>query len=493
MLFNSSYTTGNVFPPPLPHIQDEVYSTMCIPKWKPNLNSDFLYLEGSMDKLAWKVNMWGSSFADYNAGFDGYNYSEAMVLNNYIESYEMPYINPGVLYELNVEFSVDNVLIVYNAEGGREIIEKKAKDGDYDSLVPWQLLINNTEKYSNRPSLTGNNMRYDVTTQFTGTSPFHIRMNFKLKFQFKTEEGGLAKFRVLMPIFKNGSPVADDYANDWTNIAYGCVFFCEGLKLSVIDGLKESNDLIANRSINYTQQLTHSLDFSCTIDNSVYNSFGLGYPINEDYITEIDMDINTYPKWGYHMFAPGTALQLDYATWQGNSIIKELLFAKDKKRSCFLQTIDGIKSSFSSLWLHFNIPIVRVGYLTAYEGFPNIPEDYVAYTSVNSSDVLKCLDVKYSIERYLRRNDWVLFGSDVVDTYPRTIAKALFGVQSEQLFKLEADALELIYPDTLIGFEFNDEDKIFIPTTMNLDLFNGKTSFVATENKFVELTDISYE
>jgi len=106
---------------------------------------------------------------------------------------------------------------------------------------------------------------------------------------------------------------------------------------------------------------------------------------------------------------------------------------------------------------------------------------------------LKYMHVQYAPENYANRLKWRLYGSGVIDTYPKTVAKALHGVQPEMIYRLEAQALKLLFPDNLIDFYFDNQDRNFIPTTLKLDLFNGKTSFVATEAKFTELTDITYE
>jgi hypothetical protein len=45
----------------------------------------------------------------------------------------------------------------------------------------------------------------------------------------------------------------------------------------------------------------------------------------------------------------------------------------------------------------------------------------------------------------------------------------------------------------LVNFNFYNESRNFKPSTLTLDLFNGTTSFVATETKFEELNDIQYE
>jgi hypothetical protein len=491
-LSSTNYSTGNVTIGTLPHTQDEVYSNLCIPAWNKNLNNDFLYIEGSTKQLAWKVNIWGSSYDDYQAGFNGYNYTEAMVLSNYIECAERPYVAPGILYELNLEFTLNDMIVVINP-GDKERIDEKAQNGDYDKLIPWQLFIDDVEKFSNRPTMYGDNVKYAVTTQVTGYGDYHVGLTFKLKFQFRTEVDGFVKLRILMPILKNGSGQAADSIDDNTNIAYGCVMYADVMKLTAIEGLDENGDLSAVRPINFTQELDHDLDVSSTIDNSVVNSFGLGSPNTSSYIQTIDMGLNDYPKWGYHFYAPATALELDLQTWQIDSSLKELLFARDKKKNCFIETISGAKKEFSSLWFYFNNPIVRMAYLIGYDGYPNIPKGYKYYPSVDSTDVLKYLYVPYASENYADRLNWKLWDSSVVSSYPKAIARALHGVQPEMVYRLEASALRLLFPDDLIEFYFADQDRVFIPTKLSLNLFSGKTSFIATESKFVELSDISYE
>ena len=103
------------------------------------------------------------------------------------------------------------------------------------------------------------------------------------------------------------------------------------------------------------------------------------------------------------------------------------------------------------------------------------------------------MHVEYGQENYANRLNWKLFGSSEVQSYPKALATALHGVQYEMLYRMEATALALIFPDNLVGFYFDNTDRNFIPTKLSLDLFNGKTSFVATEAKFNELTDIIYE
>jgi hypothetical protein len=490
-LSSTTYSTGNVTIGTLPHVQDEIYGNLCIKSWQPTLDWAYLLLDGSTNRLAWKVNIWGSSYNDYNAGFDGYNYTEANVLNNYIDCLERPYVTPGVLYELQLEFAIENVIIVINP-GDKQRIDEKCVAGDYDKLIPWQFFIDGVEKYSNRPSINGSNTKYEVTAQISDYGDYHVNFTYKLTFQFRTDVDGYVKFRILMPILKNGVNAADSIDAN-TNIGYGCVFFADKLKLTALEGLSENGDVSAIRPINFTQQLDHDLSITSTVDNSVLSSFGLNTPISNDYIKTIDRTLNAYPKWGYHFYAPATALELDLQTFQSTSALKKLLFAEDKKRCCFMETAAGIRTEFSSLWYFFNNPTVRIGYLTGYDGYPNIPKGYKYYPNVASNDVLKYMQVDYAPENFANRLNWKLYGSSIVSNYPKAIARVLHGVQPEMVYRLEAGALRLLWPNDLLEFYFDDHDRVFIPTKLNLDLFAGKTSFVATESKFVELSDISYE
>jgi len=148
---------------------------------------------------------------------------------------------------------------------------------------------------------------------------------------------------------------------------------------------------------------------------------------------------------------------------------------------------------FDSLWYYFNNPVSRLGYLKSYDGFPVIPKHYNAFSSVVSGDVLNFMDVKYAAENFSNRVNWKIYGSSVVDSYPKTLASLLFAVQPEVLFGIEGEHKGLVFPCDLLGFYFDNEDRNFIPTRLTLDLFNARTTITATEAKYVELNDITYE
>lgn len=482
-IYSTQYSSGNYVGSPAPTPVVETYAIGKTKDWLPSLNSDFLYMNFNFHKLMWKTTLPSS--------FDNYNYTEAMVLNNYLECKEKPFVKPGVLYELEAEFLVERMIV--SVANTPEVMKIKLANGDYDKLFPIQIFIDGVEKYSNRPSFGGNsNLRYEATGNFTSATGQLIDVTFKLKFQFKVEVEGQLGFRILMPIFQNG-PGAVDGVESQTNLNFNCFFSCNVLKLTALEGYDENEDLIALRDINYTTKLDYDLKVSCTVDNSIKNSLSIGYPISNDYFKVIDRTQSPYPVINYNYFSPTTLLDLNLDTFQIEYSLLNLLFADKKFKSCFIETTSGYQSLFESLWYYFNNPVCRLGYLTSYTGFPNIPKNYKAYPGVVSGDILKYMHVQYATENYANRLRWKLVGSTVIDTFPKTVAKALHGVQPETIFKLEASAKHLLWPCHLVDFYFNNEDKVFIPTTLNLDLFGGKTSFVAIESKFTELTDISYE
>ena len=482
-IYSTQYTSGNYVGPAAPTPVTEVYNVGKIKDWKANLNSDFFYVNSNFKRLMWKTLL--------PSGFDNYNYTEAMALNNYLECKEQPFVKPGVLYEIEAEFFIERMIV--SVPNTPEVMRLKLANGDYDKLFPIQMFIDGVEKYSNRPSFGGNsNLRYEAVGNFTTTTGQLIDVTFKLKYQFKVEVQGQLGFRILMPIFENGTGAVDGTESQ-TNLNFNCFFYCNALKLTALEGYEENEDTIAARNINYTQELDHDLEVSCTVDNSVLNSFKIGYPLNNEYFKTIDRSVLPYEIINYNYFSPTTLLPLNLDTFKINYNILNLLFADSMLKSCFIETATGEQSLFDSLWYYFNNPTSRLGYLTSFTGFPVIPKNYKAYPDVDPDDVLKYMHVQYAPENYANRLKWRLYGSDVVDTYPKTIAKALHGVQPEMIYRLEAQALKLLFPDCLIDFYFDNQDRNFIPTTLKLDLFNGKTSFVATEAKFTELTDITYE
>ncbi len=465
-------------------ISPQVYGVVKLVKWIENLTAEY--------KLSDYFNPYDAALLGLGQRFSilhwvnvdtaelDYNLTEASALNKYIECPETPFVKPGNLYEMEMEFEM---LIRLGETITENEFKREMSEGYYDKLVAFQVFINNVEKFSNRPSFSSEtNLRFVGEISPNGNVS---KVTFKLKFNFNSDIEGFVKVRFLMPIFQTD---LGDFENiTWYRTA------CNELKLTLVEDYDENADTVAVRPINYTQELDFPIDITCTVDNSVLNSFKLGYPIDSDYIKTIDRTIDNEDFIGHHYFLPNVDLELLYNTFDVPPALIKLLFEFKKLKSVFLENVDGTKILFGDLWFYLNPMVSKLAYLKSHDGFPVIPKKYKAYPDVEPEDELKYMYVQYAPENYANRLKWRLWNSDVIDTYPKTVAKALHGVHPEMIYRLEASALKLIFPDNLIDFYFDNNDRNFIPTTLKLDLFNGKTSFVATEAKFTELTDITYE
>jgi hypothetical protein len=472
--FFSNYKTpgySGLFP-----VDDQYLSMVRVREWRQNLSPSYKVRDWNNGKtLFWSIDF-------FTVNGNNYNSTESQSLNNYIEAKEQPYIKSGVMYNIKAVFFLNS----FNSYNSASDFKEKLDAGYYDKLVPFQIFIDGIEKYSNRPSFAPDTeLRYEI--QDTGSGNVH-RLRMTLDLNFKVDVSGFLKFRILMPIFQRSLGGGD-------NISIAAQMSCEKLELAPVEALDENDNVVAVRPINFTTVKSYDLKITSTVDNSVLNSFKIGYESTDNYFYSIDRSLDNLSFTGRHYFNPATVLNLNFNTWESTFELWDFIFSQMNSKKLFIENVSGVRTAFESLWYGKKLSTSppRLGYLTSYTGFPNIPKNYKAYPGIVSTDVIKYMDVKYPPENFANRLRWKLVGSTTVDTFPKTVAKALHGIQAETMFRLEASALALLWPCHLIDFYFNNEDKVFIPTTLNLDLFAGKTKFVATEAKFTELTDIQYE
>lgn len=464
---------------PTDYIPLDLFCVKKIQKWTENINPQFKSFDfyNSFETTA-NIN-WYSYFTwnyiPVGANSD-YNYTEALALNNWFECKENPYVKPGNLYEFEISFSV------WLSVGlNTDTFEKNLKNGMYDRLCPFQIFLNNVEKFSNRPSFSSDvNVRYEVG--FTASLDREIA-TFKLKFNFNVDVDGYLRVRYLVPIHQQGSG-----NNDFKPLRV----IAETLKLTLIEDYEENSSLIAYRDINFTTKQDYKIELSSTVDNSVLNSMGLNAPLNQNYIKNISRSNDNVDIETHHYFVPNTDLSLFYETFIVSIELIRYLFEKNNLRSVFLSKSSG-DYSFSDLWFGIRNNIPRLAFLKSFEGFPVIPKKYKAYPDVAPEDVLKYMHVEYSSENYSERLNWKVFGTSTVLSFPKALAKVIHGVQPEALFTVEGTVYEIVFLNDIMQFYFKDENRNFIPTQVTIDLFEGKTKTFLFEDKFEVLNDISYE
>lgn len=413
--------------------------------------------------------------------------SEALV--NYFQSPDSVYLRNDVTYKLVLEFQCNNMQAVgYNGIN----LTGAMNAGWFDMLFPFQIIQNGVEILSNRPSFPGHEK-----LRFTATNNYNIQdhildLTFRLEYEFKVDVDGVSIFRVLHPV-----GIIGDHIPDLGLIVYDFGdLSLEKLKVEVVD-FSTAENVVAVRPINYTQKLPYDCKLVSTPDLSVRNNIGLGAPIDPVYIKEIDTTVNPDTFYGNHQFLPATNLLLTLHTWQ--LMLAQTyndLFIDGKSEAVFIEKTTGEYEMFKSLWCQKNaFPTAtnKMGFLTDYDGHPDLPKNYVTHALLATTDKMKYMVVRYGAEDLSKRENWKIAGSSNIRFFNKTLATALHGVHPEALYRLEATALELLFPHDLIEFYYDFSVRNFIPTTLTLDLSSGKTSFIATEAKFEELTDIVYE
>jgi hypothetical protein len=409
------------------------------------------------------------NYVDY-ANADLADGTEQSALVNYFDCPEQPYLVAGNLYELEFSFNSGFTLNLSDSE-----IKEGIDNGYFDLLVPFQVFINNTEIMSNRPSFINKELyRFEVTQ---GSSADVV---LKLKLKFKVIDSGYLKFRVLLTIgtdkWKNNFDTSGNY-----------------LKINVLEDDDSIKGILSSREINFTQKKEVKIAFTSNSNNSVKNNLGLGSPIN---LGNYTLPISRL------MFAEGVITETYgpnshyvLSTWEAFKYNAELLFTKGFVKNVYLYKVSGVEIPFTSLYLKVKNSKYFMGYLKEFSGFFNLPKGYKAYSDaeIADEDELKVFYIDYDTENISLRDSWKLVGYTTTQTFVKTLAALYHFTRPEPLFSLESTYLQAIFPNELIAFNYMDQDRNFIPTRLEIDLFDGKTTAKTIEAKFVELEDIVYE
>lgn len=446
-------------------LEPNAYNSFSTKKWKNwlvNLNEDFWFNFFNNDVFSYRVS-------PFSAG--SYSYSEAQSLSNYMECSEIISVKPDVFYEIELIFFYQ-----YFESSNSEVTGQ-----NYNNFIPFQLLLNGNEIISNRPSFSAaGQYSYLVKNE---QQDFVPGSRFLLKTNFRVNEIGEIVLRVCVPI-GSFSPIND-----------GTVFLNK-LQIKAVDGYDENENVSAIQDINYTREYDLNVNWGCTQDRSVKNSFGLGWPTSENFfLTVRDAGSSVYDFTTQQIFLPSTDITLNWSAWFLTDGLYELLFVNGWNKALFLEK-NGQQVSFDNLYgSRSNAYPRRAAFLTySVGGTVRMPKDYFEYPFYDQAfDKIKVMYVRYANEVYSNRLNWKIYDSDVVREFSKTMATAVHNVYCETLYNLECDVFGFVWPDDLPTMLFDGEDRMFIPTDLTIDLFSGKTRFVGTEAKYKEFTDLIYK
>lgn len=429
--------------------------------WNFNLNEDFIYNPNNFDQLILGIA--------FNMGINDYSYTEPMALQNYVECPEVIFVRPGILYSFEIEFFFAFLTSSSSGTSGQY----------YNNLIPWQLFLNGVEIMSNRPSFPEASKYNYLVKNDTTFLNYSSGSRFNLKTDFRVEQEGQLTLRICAPIVPELSPTR---------------WFCEKLELKATEGYSENENISGDRNINFTRELDYTVKLGVSQDISIKNSMGLGLPYGLSYFRTVRDDLSSsFSFTTNHRFQPNTELELTYEAWELGGTMYQTLFQEGWAKSAFIKKANGDEIPFDNLWGSWLMGITKkAAFLTAYEGNPIIPKNYFAYTDFNAGDGIYIMQVRYPFENYLNRLSWKIYDGTVTNEFNKTLVSAIHNVIPETMYRLEGTAFQLIFPEDLPRFFFDGEDRNFIPTTLSLDLFNGKTRIVATEARYKEFTDIIF-
>lgn len=423
-----------------------------------------------------------SKISGLSAG--SYNVNQATSLANYFESKQKAYVYSGVEYNLEIEVEVELNFVVNLTV---EAIIRELKNGLWDNLVLFQLLLNGNEFRSNRPSsLTANNLIFlkDYKSRILNTSR-HI-VTFRLETFFEFPFNGYVSFRFLAPI---ANPLWDPmFLNNF-------MISPEKIKLSVEENYNKKESVFAVRDVDYTNVLDLDLKYTFSGDKSVLNGFGLGTQ-NLPYVLDIPVGtqeniVNT------HTFPTGGTNQLISWRFEITAAVEKLLFVDLLKFSCFVTRLDGKQTFFNSLYTKRDSVLGTVKrflyYLNSRVGRPKYPKEYKFIAKLEPGETVTILTSNYPEEDFTQRTRFKVYGETEVMPFVECLAAAAHNVRPEQLYGIEGVALDLVYPGEVIRKYYDNETREFVTTRLTLDLFTGKTSISGREVKYQSLTDISYE
>jgi hypothetical protein len=472
---NENFITGfNSFPPNIvyPYAYPNAgnhYETNDFNDWiSYNSISYFVYRFFTYTEKFFQLN-----FLQPNAAFE-YTLTEQQVLVNYYKCPETPFLKSNVKYKL--EFEVEASIAIEPPN-----FDDNLKNGLYDKIAPFQLFVNNLEVLSNRPSfISSGDLRYQTTVgNQSNTGGFSIL--FKLDYEFELDSSGLAEFRYLLPI------------NNSVDLR---LFKLElkKLKIGVVDDYDFTENIRSVRAINYAEVLKYDTNLLSTSDTSIKNNIAIGKPLYSNYFYTVGRtDLASFFQ-DLQVFLPASVLQVKLQTWRIDAQLRRILFALGFKNAMFLEYfLGGNQEYISSFYYQTYNGSSRMGYLDSFTGRIKKPKKYKAYGLVDPTTVLKYMRVIYGPENLAFRENWIIKNSGITESFNKTIARLLHSIYSKPTYVLEGRVLQNVFPDELLNFYFDNQNRKFIPTRLEIKLFEGKTQLTATEDVYELVTDITYE
>ena len=419
----------------------------------------------------------GLNISYYNP-FTNYGMSEAGSMINYYEFSELFYIKKNTDYNLEIEGLINMIT-------NSDTLETNLSNFLYK--YNFQIIMDGTEIASSRFNYFNySNFLYEVTDGNPKDENGFFDVKYKLKTTFSSNFSGNIKIRMLAPLFEDVNDFADLFVKIVNTVTTRFVIAPKSSE--------ELEDTVtAIRPVSFTTAKKVDLNYISTKNIFFKNNFGIGYSINSNYENIVSFSskvVRSIWQFSYTSSAFGTLRGKINIHEYVIDKIYELFGSKNLKKNLFKESSSGEKIYFDKLGCKLDNKMI---YIESIEDNPVLPKNYGPMPQIETGDSLKYYQVKYGAEDISKRNEWLIYGSDVVDSFIKNHAKLHHFLNPKVSHSIEGTAIGLFFPDNLGFFYYNELDRKFIPTRLELDLTADKTDVKMQEDVFEFLNDITYE
>lgn len=405
--------------------------------------------------------------------------TEAMALSNYFSCKYSPFVVQNKQYRLKIE-----LLLTIEFDIPAWIKEVRLPEAFFNRAVVYQLNLNGFEVYSNRPGF-GDRKENQFFYQYESKLPpnvHKVKMNLDAGLQF--DQTGFLNFRFLSPINAPYGFYNDDLL---VNLLY------EIQKIELIPEDNSDLKVVAERPVAFTAAYNHELKLTSSTEIGETANFGLGLQL-QPYQQTISVGTQVYVE-NTHTFNTNAINKIFSWRFQISNAVRDILFKKLLKNSVFITRANGDEDFFNSIYtnkLGF-IPQNYLYYLTDKIGIPKIPKDYKYLPKIESGDVVTLLLSNYPVEDLALRLTWKIYGENEVRSFSQIVAKILHQMHPDTFYAIEGTLLGMLFPGEIFRFFYDNDERDFVASRIEIDLFNAKTTVSGREIKYDVLTDISYE
>jgi hypothetical protein len=430
-----------------------------------------------------EMNVFGNLFWFVSIGQNNsYTRTESSALLNTTESRIRPFLQAGVRYRLNIDARV-----IFNTGTMSESnFDDAFEDGKFDHLIAYRMICNNVEIASSRPGFEGLEvMQYEKNMQkgsllggnFRGGNPQASVLNYKLEYEFDPFQTGELRFIFLAPIANNlGQGMSS--------------FFCyiDRLQVVPVEAAEVRENFTAVRPIASTVTKELNMPWTATSNRDVINGFFTGFPTFANYFYNIDSSqaeiINGQNTFNYTFSIQRMPLPV---------LFQDRMFRDDNRRmASFIVRANGSVEYTPELLIGVQANIVYLGLLTAFSPIEKIMKSLRLIEPLAAGDSLQFMFVWYAVQQFELHDAWQTHDGTITDKIGKVLAQLHHGIRKNITYQMNGDVLGLVFPDELFTFFFDEEDRIFCPTSVTLNLSEGTTTVVGHEIDFEPCNDITY-